>query len=115
MVLPAHDACPTENVAAAKWKPVLVNREARAALKDAGLIGETGPLLKLLDLDDIDVTDDGDVEGLDEQIADLQRQYGALFRKKRGGSAIDASDRGRDSGKKKSASEIQAEALRGGA
>lgn len=99
------------------WKQATVRREARGALKDAGLIGEPKALLRLIDMDEVDVEvdDDGEVtiDGLTEQITDLRRQYPSLFRKKRGSGAIDAADRTGGDGKKRSASEIQAMALRG--
>lgn len=98
------------------WKPLVVNTAARAALADAGLIGKPDRLLKLLDLDDIDVDPEtGDIDGLDEQIADLKKDYKSLFR--RGTSRrIDAADRGERGGKdasKMSATERQAAYLRG--
>jgi hypothetical protein len=99
-------------------KPVLVKTEARSALKDAGLIGDPARLLRMLDLADIDVsyTRDGevdDIDGLEDQIKELKRDYPELFRR-RGSSSIDAADRGsRGGGKPKTASERQAALLRG--
>lgn len=99
-------------------KPRLVRAEARTALKEAGLIGTADRLLKLLDLKEIDVDydDDGEAEidGLDEQITDLKKDYPELFRK-RGSSSIDAADRknGGSSRQQLSASEVQARGLLG--
>jgi hypothetical protein len=108
--------------AEAKWKPVFVREKASAALREAGLIGKPNRLLKLLDIDALDVDideDDGsvDIDGLDDQIAELRKDYPSLFRSKRGGGAIDAGDRDadrlRNGGKAKSATELQAAALLG--
>lgn len=109
-----------ETEVSGKWKTATVRSAARSALSEAGLIGKPERLLKLLDLDDIDVEfdDDGevDIDGLDEQIADLKKEYPHLFRKK--GGKLDASagrdrDESRRSDEKKSASEIQADLLLG--
>lgn len=108
-----------ENAAMQTWKPVVVNERARAALKDAGLIGDPGRVLRLLDMDDIDVDLDDSgkvtVDGLTEQVEDLRKDYPHLFRK-RGSRRIDAGDRDEINEKRKgkrSASEIQADVLLG--
>lgn len=107
-----------ENEVGGKWKAATVRTAARSALTAAGLMGKPDRLLRLLDLDDIEIDfdDDGDldIDGLDEQIADLKKDYPHLFQKKKGklDAAAGRDDRGSD-GKRKSASEIQAEQLLG--
>lgn len=110
----ARIALDAETKATATWKPLVIRGQASAALTAAGLIGKPDRLLKLLDYDDIDVDPEtGELDGLDEQIADLKRDYGQLFRRK-GSRQIDAADRG--TGRrtaKMTDSEIQAAQLRG--
>ncbi len=108
----AVEAAVTEAVT--PWRTVVVNERASAALTAAGLIGSTAPLLRLLDTAAVDVElEDGQlvVDGLDEQVAGLKRTYPQLFRKPGAGS-IDAAER-RSTTDKRSATEIQAAALRG--
>ncbi len=98
-------------------KPVLVRAEARGALKDAGLIGSPDRLLRMLDLDDIDVVYDRkgeveDIDGLADQVKELKREYPELFAKK-GSSRINAAGGSRGDGKPMSATERQVAHLRG--
>lgn len=105
-----------ESKAVATWKPLIVNQAARAALVEAGLMGAPDRLLKLLDLDEIDVDPEtGEIDGLEEQIEDMRKDYSSLFRKRGGARRIDAGDKDRRerSGKKMSATELQAAALLG--
>lgn len=95
-----------------KWQSVVIKQSAKLALKDAGLQGAPDKLLKLLDIDDIEVDDDGEVDGLTEQIDELKKDYPELFAKKRRG--IDAGDKdGKGSKEKLTPSEIQAKQMRG--
>lgn len=77
-----------EEAAAAKeqqLKPVVVNAAAKAALLGAGLSATSDAtikkLLRTLDLADIDVGDDGEVTGLDEQIDGIRDAFPELFKK----------------------------------
>lgn len=68
-----------------KLKPVVVNAAAKAGLLAAGLTA-TGEatmkrLLRTLDLADIDIDDDGEVTGLDEQIEGIKEAFPELFKK----------------------------------
>lgn len=83
------------------WKPLYVKQAAKAALLDAGLQGKPERLLKLLDMDEIEVDEDGDLDGLDDQIADLKKDYPDFFVKKTPGS-IDANNKDKGNGKKTS-------------
>jgi len=68
--------------ATSKYKPALVKAGATAALLAAGpKRGKDGipRLLKLMDLDAIDLTDDNDLEGVDEEVLRLQEEYPELF------------------------------------
>lgn len=81
------------------WKPRIVRQAARAALVEAGLTGAPDRLLKLVDVDQVEVDDEGEVTGLDEQIKGLKKDYPELFAK-RGAGRIDAADKGGDGGGK---------------
>lgn len=76
--------------AEARYKPIVVNKAARAALIQAGATAAVegdkaktearlGRLLKLLDVTDLRVEDDGEVLGLEEQIDALKADYPELF------------------------------------
>ena len=72
----------TLKAATDKYKPALVKAGATAALLAAGpKKGKEGVprLLKLMDLDAIDLTDDNDLEGVEEEVLRLQEEYPELF------------------------------------
>lgn len=116
---------PADNDAAAKaaeakYKPIVVKQAARGALLEAGLAVEKGKeqaalskALKLLDMDEIDLSDDGDVEGLTEQIDELKSTWPQLFVRK-GTRRIDGADRGTPPGKKLSSADQLTAMLTGG-
>ena len=65
-----------------RYKPALVKAGATAAILAAGpKKGKEGVprLLKLMDLNAIDLTDDNDLEGVDEEVMRLQEEYPELF------------------------------------
>lgn len=65
-----------------KYKPALVKAGATAAILAAGpKKGKAGVprLLKLMDLDAIDLTEDNDLEGVEEEVLRLQEEYPELF------------------------------------
>lgn len=68
-----------------KLKPVVVNAAAKAALLAAGLNDTSDAkikkLLRTLELDDIDIDDDGEVSGLDDQIDGIKDAFPELFKK----------------------------------
>lgn len=68
--------------AAEKFKGMAVNQAARAALASSGVqSGNVSRLVRLLDLDEIQIDDDGEItEGLDEQIETLKAELPQLFR-----------------------------------
>lgn len=72
-----------------KYKPLVVRTTAEAALIAAGVgAGETDEkarrrkidrVIRLMNLDDIEINDRGEVDGVDAQIAELQEEYPELF------------------------------------
>lgn len=72
--------------AAAQWKPRVVKQAARSAFLEAGLVlpkdnadAAMSRALKLLEMDDLDITDDGQVDGLREQVDEIKRDFPELF------------------------------------
>lgn len=61
-----------------KYKSRVVFAEAKAELSAMGLQGDPGKLLKLIDLDEIDVDDD-EIVGLSTQLASLKDDFPQLF------------------------------------
>jgi hypothetical protein len=73
---------PKEEAQPDKYKRSAVSAAARAELKEAGFSGtreQAAKLSRLLDLEDLDVDDDGEVDGLEDAVADLKDQFPALF------------------------------------
>jgi hypothetical protein len=107
-----------------KWKQRVVRQAARAALLEAGLIGDAAKLARLVNVVDVEFDDDGDVtDGLQDQIDEIREDYPDLFedrgvdrKQRRGMRGIDGGDRGgnRPPRKLSSAEKIQELALRGG-
>lgn len=113
---PSEDAASVEEVET-KWKSRFVTVAATAALTAAG--GKNpAKLLRLLDTSDLEVDDDGDVDGLEDQIDELKGEFPELFgqvvkaEKKTSSRRPDVSNKTATT-KKLSASEIQAAALQG--
>jgi hypothetical protein len=83
------------------WKPRLVKSAARAALTAAGLALPEGReaevmarAIRLLDEDALTITDDGDVEGLAEQVESLRTDFPDLFvASRRASRAVRPADR----------------------
>jgi hypothetical protein len=61
---------------------------ARSALAAAGLQGKPDRLVAVLNLDAIDVDDDGNVAGLDKEIAQLKADFPSLFVEPKTPSAV---------------------------
>ncbi|MCX5365939.1 phage scaffolding protein [Streptomyces sp. NBC_00124] len=62
-----------------RYRAPLVKAAARAALSEAGLGGSTDRVLRLLDLEALSVDDDGDVIGLDGEVARIKDEYPEFF------------------------------------
>lgn len=98
----------------ADTKSTVVKAFARAAFAQAELLIPEGKetrainrALKLLDLDKVTVTADGEATGLAEQIAELREDMPELFvRKRTGRRVVDAADRGGDPTPKSSAQKL---------
>ena len=112
-----------EEAARAKAKPGLVKAAARDAFRSAGLLlpdkGDGSAALarafRLLDLDSVDVDDEGDVTGLDEAVKAVKREYPELFAR-RSARAVNAgagSNRD-DAGQKTTSSASKLAAIIGG-
>ncbi|MCA1840209.1 MAG: phage scaffolding protein, partial [Actinobacteria bacterium] len=55
-----------------------------SALEEAGWNGRNMPrMLKLLDLDSVEVDSDGDIEGLQDQIDELKKDFPEFFKRQR--------------------------------
>jgi hypothetical protein len=86
-----------EEAALAKAKPGLVKAAAKDAFRTAGLLlpekgdpsGALARAFRLLDMDALDVDDDGDVTGIDEAVKAVKREYPELFARK-GARAVNA-------------------------
>lgn len=108
-----------------KYKPLIIRTSARAELVAAGVKADkVNRLIKLLDLDEIEVDDDGEVSGLTDQVDTLKDEWPELFaaeeekkgRRERRGSgsrAADGADKQPEKKKPMTASERQAAALLG--
>ncbi len=59
----------------------LVAQAATAQLIAAGLSTDPARFVKLLDMDIITVNDDGSVDGIEEQVLEISRDYSDLFKK----------------------------------
>jgi hypothetical protein len=103
-----------EKKAEAKWKPRVVNSTARAAFLEAGGTNVSA-LLKLLDHDELAVSDDGTVDGLDDEVERLRDECPELFKPRRGAGRIETGDRSGRGGAKRelTASERQARQIIG--
>lgn len=71
---------------AAKFKPIVVTKAARAALLEAGLATDTPAekvkkMMRLIDFDDIDFDEDGEISGLEDQVEQIKTDFPELFRK----------------------------------
>lgn len=86
----------------ARYKPALVKQAAKAALAQAGFAGEvTSRTMRMLDLDELEVDEDGEVAGLDEAIEELKEDMPQLFRKPRATGRPATGGRSLDAGNKK--------------
>lgn len=80
--LTAAAAAEAEQRTADKFRNMAVNQAARAALSTAGVQAtNVARLVKLLDLDEVEIDEDGEiVGGMDEQIESLKADLPQLFR-----------------------------------
>lgn len=91
------------------WKPRLVKAHALAAFAAAGAKSPER-MARLLDLDSITFDDDGNPEGLDDQVEDLKADMPELFTRARGQApprGVDGAAKPGGSGRKLTATERQ--------
>lgn len=66
-----------------RYKPVAVRSAAKAAFLEAGLQGATpervAKLVRMLDLDALEIDSDGEVTGLEDQVKSVKTDYPELF------------------------------------
>lgn len=97
----------------AKYKKALVNASAKAMLAEAGLKGKPDRFIKMLDLAEIEVDDDGDIVGLDDQIDSIKTDFPEVFdAKTRAAGKGDPAPKGGAAGKKMSSAERIAQLAR---
>jgi hypothetical protein len=106
--------------AESRFKPMIVGKAARLGLVAAGLAPDTSEdrmkrLLKMIDMSDVDLDEDGEVSGLEDQIDQIKESLPELFRKpepepvpKVRAPKIDAADRKNQQPKPKTTGEIHA-------
>lgn len=94
-----------------------IKAEAKGALRGIGVpADQVASIVNMLGLDDVDVDDDGNVEGIDEAIDDLKTRFPQLFSKSRKKASVGGGlDRdGKQQSKVKTTSQLQADRLRRG-
>lgn len=105
-----------------RFKPVAVRAAAKAAFLEAGLQGSTperiARVVRMLDLDALDIDDDGDVTGLTEQVRAVKADYPELFapadkRPPRVSTGDKPLTNGRTNGRPQRASDLQAAQILG--
>lgn len=68
-----------EEAAQAKYKPTAIKAVARAALIEAKYKKSADSGVRLIDMELVDVDEDGNITGLEDQIAWLKTEYAELF------------------------------------
>ena len=95
-----------------KWKGLLVSTAARTAFVEAGLSlpktdsdAAMSKVVRLLDLSEVEVNEDGQIEGLHEQVEDIKRDFPELFSTARRVARVDGADRSQPSTKQATTAE----------
>lgn len=96
------------NEAKQEYVQLVARAEAKAKLREAGVTGNIDRLIKLIEFDELEVNEDGGVDGLDDQINGLKEDYKELFDKTRSAPKVDAGDKAPPSAPKSSAEKIAA-------
>lgn len=82
------------------WKTRFVKQAARSALIQAGVSKGVDKLMRLIDTDDIEVDENGEIDGLDEQVESIKADFEELFnpgsspRRQTNKRNIDGADKG---------------------
>lgn len=100
------------NEASSTWKSRFVKAEAKQALTAAGLSKAQDRMLNLIDLETVEIDDDGAVSGLDDQINELKDEFPELFATKRRVGKGDTGDRKESSTPKTIGEQIAAQMQR---
>lgn len=102
------------------WKPRVVKAQARAEFASAGLVlpkkddgTAMARVLRMLDLDELEVGEDGRVEGLAEQVEEIKAEFPEMFASARRPGGIDAAGRTGPGQKSKTSSDQLAAQLLG--
>lgn len=66
----------------AKWQKVFVQSEAKAQLAQMGLTAGADRFVKMIDFDEVTVDDDGQVDGLNEQLLIIKADFPEVFKKR---------------------------------
>lgn len=84
-----------------RYKPALAKMAVKSALTDAGWNGkDTSMVMKLIDLDDIAVDDDGEVTGISDQVEAIRAEFPSWFKKTREPKSETGGSREVDGGRK---------------
>lgn len=62
-----------------RYHGIIAKSAFKVALAEAGLRKGQDKMLRLLELEDVEVDDDGDVTGVEEQVRNLKREFPELF------------------------------------
>lgn len=108
-----EEAAPVDD----KFKKLFVNTAAKSALTEAGLTTGTDRFLKLIDFSAVEVDDNGNISGLDDQISELKDEFKELLAPKEAprkpAVKSDGAGRRETPATPKSSAQILAERLRG--
>lgn len=94
-----------------RYRPMVLNKAAEAALAGAGITSGAGRLVKLIDFSAVDIDEAGEVIGMDDQVealkADFPDLFGAPKPARAGAGGVNAADRGRSKASEKPKSSAQ--------
>lgn len=114
----------TKSSTRSELMPAIIRSQSRTVLESLGMSfpkekeqarAALSRLLKLADTDELELGDDGEVEGLEHAFRQVKRDFPQLFKGRRVASPGNAGGGGRASNKPKSATELQAQHVFGGA
>lgn len=112
----------TQAAARAELMPALIRNASRGTLESLGMVfpkdstearAKLTRTLKLADVDDLEIGDDGEVVGLEHALREVRRTYPELFRGSKVRTPGNAGGGRRTSERPKSATELQAAAVFG--
>jgi hypothetical protein len=107
----------TKSSTRSELMPAIIRSQSKSILSDLGMTfpkekaqaaAALSRILKLADTEDLDLNDDGEVEGLEHAFRAVKRDFPQLFKGRRVAAPGNAGGGGRPSNKPKSATELQA-------